>query len=97
MVAILVLVLLLDVAVFRWANRVSASLNENRMLVTEKVFGPSLSPPSRCSLSSTALPWSGFSHLSATERHAIRRDRAMAGADPASRGTHEPAEATGSP
>ena len=39
MIAILVLVLLLDVAVFRWANRVSASLDENRMLVTEKVFG----------------------------------------------------------
>jgi small neutral amino acid transporter SnatA (MarC family) len=39
MVAILVVVLLLDVAVFRWANRVSARLNENRMLVTEKVFG----------------------------------------------------------
>ena len=39
MIAILVLVLLLDVAVFRWANRVSAKLNENRMLVTEKVFG----------------------------------------------------------
>ena len=39
MVAILVVVLLLDVAVFRWANRVSASLDENRMLVTEKVFG----------------------------------------------------------
>jgi small neutral amino acid transporter SnatA (MarC family) len=38
MVAILVVVLL-DVAVFRWANRVSARLNENRMLVTEKVFG----------------------------------------------------------
>ena len=39
MIAILVVVLLLDVAVFRWANRVSAKLNENRMLVTEKVFG----------------------------------------------------------
>ena len=39
MIAILVVVLLLDVAVFRWANRVSASLDENRMLVTEKVFG----------------------------------------------------------
>ena len=36
---ILVLVLLLDVLVFRWANRVSAKLDENRMLVTEKVFG----------------------------------------------------------
>lgn len=39
MVAILVVVLLLDVVVFRWANRVSARLDENRMLVTEKVFG----------------------------------------------------------
>ena len=36
---ILVVVLLLDVVVFRWANRVSAKLDENRMLVTEKVFG----------------------------------------------------------
>ena len=32
-------VLLLDVAVFRWANRVSEKLDEGRMLVTEKVFG----------------------------------------------------------
>ncbi|MEV0074413.1 MarC family protein [Amycolatopsis sp. NPDC050768] len=36
---ILVFVLLLDVLVFRWANRVSEKLDENRMLVTEKVFG----------------------------------------------------------
>src|SRR6478672_342238 len=36
---ILVFVLLLDVVVFRWANRVSENLDENRMLVTEKVFG----------------------------------------------------------
>lgn len=27
------------VVVFRWANQVSAKLDENRMLVTEKVFG----------------------------------------------------------
>jgi small neutral amino acid transporter SnatA (MarC family) len=33
------LVLALDVAVFRWANRVSDHLDESRMLVTEKVFG----------------------------------------------------------
>jgi small neutral amino acid transporter SnatA (MarC family) len=33
------LVLLLDVAVFRWANHVSARLSPDRMLVTEKVFG----------------------------------------------------------
>jgi hypothetical protein len=26
-------------AVFRWANRVSEKLEENRMLVTEKAFG----------------------------------------------------------
>ena len=32
-------VLLLDVVVFRWANRVSDKLDESRMLVTEKVFG----------------------------------------------------------
>ena len=38
-VAILAVVLLIDVAVFRWANRVSASVDEGRMLVTEKVFG----------------------------------------------------------
>jgi small neutral amino acid transporter SnatA (MarC family) len=35
----LVLVIAIDAAVFRWANRVSEHLNENRMLVTEKVFG----------------------------------------------------------
>ena len=38
-IAILLLVLLIDVAVFRWANKVSAKLDESRMLVTEKVFG----------------------------------------------------------
>jgi small neutral amino acid transporter SnatA (MarC family) len=36
---ILVFVLLLDVVVFRGANRVSEKLDANRMLVTEKVFG----------------------------------------------------------
>ena len=36
---ILAFVLLVDVVVFRWANRVSEKLDENRMLVTEKVFG----------------------------------------------------------
>jgi small neutral amino acid transporter SnatA (MarC family) len=36
---ILAVVLLLDVVVFRWANRVSEKLDESRMLVTEKVFG----------------------------------------------------------
>jgi small neutral amino acid transporter SnatA (MarC family) len=36
---ILVFVLLIDVAVFRFANRVSEKLDEGRMLVTEKVFG----------------------------------------------------------
>ena len=36
---ILVLVLVIDVAVFRLANRVSEKLDESRMLVTEKVFG----------------------------------------------------------
>jgi small neutral amino acid transporter SnatA (MarC family) len=36
---ILVFVLLTDVLVFRWANRVSDKLDEGRMLVTEKVFG----------------------------------------------------------
>ncbi len=38
-IGILLLVLLIDIAVFRWANQVSAKLDENRMLVTEKVFG----------------------------------------------------------
>ena len=38
-IAILAVVLLIDVAVFRWANQVSAKLDESRMLVTEKVFG----------------------------------------------------------
>jgi len=36
---LLLLVLLIDVVTFRWANRVSEKLDENRMLVTEKVFG----------------------------------------------------------
>ena len=36
---LLIVVLALDVAVFRWANRVSDHLDESRMLVTEKVFG----------------------------------------------------------
>jgi multiple antibiotic resistance protein len=38
-IGILAVVLLIDVVVFRFANRVSARLDENRMLVTEKVFG----------------------------------------------------------
>ena len=38
-VGILVLILALDVAVFRWAVQVSNHLDESRMLVTEKVFG----------------------------------------------------------
>jgi multiple antibiotic resistance protein len=38
-IGILLVVLLIDVAVFRWANQVSAKLDEGRMLVTEKVFG----------------------------------------------------------
>jgi small neutral amino acid transporter SnatA (MarC family) len=36
---VLVLVLAIDVAVFRWAVRVSSHLDASRMLVTEKVFG----------------------------------------------------------
>ena len=31
--------IVIDVVVFRWAERVSAHLDESRMLVTEKVFG----------------------------------------------------------
>jgi small neutral amino acid transporter SnatA (MarC family) len=38
-IGILAVVLLLDVAVFTWATRVSQTLNENRMLIIEKVFG----------------------------------------------------------
>ena len=38
-VGILLVVLLIDVVVFRWANQVSAKLDESRMLITEKVFG----------------------------------------------------------
>ena len=37
--ALLAIVLAIDIAVFRWANRVSEHLDESRMLVTEKVFG----------------------------------------------------------
>jgi small neutral amino acid transporter SnatA (MarC family) len=38
-IGILAVVIVLDVVVFWWANRVSEHLNENRMLVAEKVFG----------------------------------------------------------
>ena len=38
-VGVLILILALDVAVFRWAVRVSNHLDASRMLVTEKVFG----------------------------------------------------------
>ena len=38
-VGVLILILALDVAVFRWAVRVSGHLDASRMLVTEKVFG----------------------------------------------------------
>ena len=38
-VGILILILALDVAVFRWAAQVSNHLDATRMLVTEKVFG----------------------------------------------------------
>lgn len=38
-VGILAVVLALDVAVFRWAVQVGNRLDENRMLLTEKVFG----------------------------------------------------------
>ncbi len=36
---VLLVVLALDVVVFRWANRVSDHLDPSRMLVTEKIFG----------------------------------------------------------
>ena len=38
-VGVLVVVLALDVAVFRWAVQVSSKMDASRMLVTEKVFG----------------------------------------------------------
>ncbi len=38
-IGILAVVLVIDAVVFRWASQVSAKLDENRMLVTEKVFG----------------------------------------------------------
>lgn len=38
-IGLLALVLLIDVVVFRWANRMSSRLDPSRMLVTEKVFG----------------------------------------------------------
>jgi small neutral amino acid transporter SnatA (MarC family) len=38
-IAILALVLALDVVVFRWADRAGQVLDEDRMLVVEKVFG----------------------------------------------------------
>jgi multiple antibiotic resistance protein len=38
-VALVALVLAIDVAVFRWANRISDHLDQSRMLITEKVFG----------------------------------------------------------
>jgi MarC family membrane protein len=38
-VGLLALVLVIDVLVFRWANKVSDHLDESRMLITEKVFG----------------------------------------------------------
>jgi small neutral amino acid transporter SnatA (MarC family) len=38
-VGVLIVILALDVVVFRWAVRVSSHLDASRMLVTEKVFG----------------------------------------------------------
>ena len=38
-VGVLIVILALDVAVFRWAVRVSKHLDASRMLITEKVFG----------------------------------------------------------
>jgi small neutral amino acid transporter SnatA (MarC family) len=38
-VGVIVVVLVLDVVVFRWATAVSSKLDASRMLVTEKVFG----------------------------------------------------------
>ena len=38
-VGILIVILALDVVIFRWAVQVSSHLDASRMLVTEKVFG----------------------------------------------------------
>lgn len=38
-IAILLIVLVIDALVFRWADRASEALDESRMLVIEKVFG----------------------------------------------------------
>jgi len=38
-VGLLIVVIAIDVVVFRFANRVSAHLDQSRMLITEKVFG----------------------------------------------------------
>jgi small neutral amino acid transporter SnatA (MarC family) len=38
-VGLLAVVLVIDILVFRWANQIGSKLDENRMLVTEKVFG----------------------------------------------------------
>jgi multiple antibiotic resistance protein len=38
-IGLLAVVMLIDIGVLRWANRVSRHLDENRMVVTEKVFG----------------------------------------------------------
>jgi len=38
-VGVLIVVLVFDVVVFRWAVQVSSKLDASRMLVTEKVFG----------------------------------------------------------
>jgi multiple antibiotic resistance protein len=39
MLGLLAVVVLIDVAVLRWANRVSEHLDVDRMVITEKVFG----------------------------------------------------------
>ena len=61
---LLALVLALDVAVFRWANRVSDHLDEGRMLVTEKVFGVLLAALA-VQLMLNGLDSVGIIHLSA--------------------------------
>jgi multiple antibiotic resistance protein len=38
-IGVLALVFVIDIGVFRFANRVSQHLDESRLLVTEKVFG----------------------------------------------------------
>jgi len=58
----LIVILALDIVVFRWAVQVSSHLDANRMLVTEKVFGFLLAARAPVALQIPARPpgsWNG--------------------------------------